>query len=433
MSEYRFDTNRLDAGYNSADHSYAVSTPIYATASYDLKSVQYARDLVALKEEGFVYTRIGNPTTDVLEKRVAELDGAVAAVAVGSGMAAISYTLLQLTENGGEILSTPYLYGGTRDAFKKVFPKFNSRIRIAENIEDTAKLESEINDETRAIYVESISNPNAYLLDIDAIAEIAHRHGIPLVVDNSVATPYLYNPIEHGADIVIYSLTKGLSGHGNLIGGLILESGRFDYNSDKFPQFREKYWTLRDDEGNYRSFLDLFPDAPFTIRIRENYLAYLGATLSPFDAYLSLVGIETLTERISKKSENALKLAKYLEQSPHAEWVRYPGLESSPYSKLADRDFSRGSGELISFGFRGTREQEDAFIDNLKIFHYHANLGDVRSLIVNSPELTHAELDPEDKKQADIPLNLIRISAGLEDIDDLIADLEGGFAAAFGK
>ncbi|HOM02787.1 MAG TPA: aminotransferase class I/II-fold pyridoxal phosphate-dependent enzyme [Acetivibrio sp.] len=429
-TSYRFDTQRLRAGYDPKEHNYAVSPPIYQTTSFDFRDVEHAKALFGLRELGNLYTRIGNPTVGVLEQRIAALDGASGAVALSSGMAAVSYTLLNVAEGGGRILTSPYLYGGSADSFKKVYPKFGITFDLAKNIENPEKLSEEIKPDTKAIYVESISNPNGVLLDIDAIAKVAHEHGIPLIVDNTVATPYLYNPISHGADIVVYSATKGLTGHGNVIAGLVLESGKFNWQSDKFPQFSEKYYTLRDINDNNRSFLEVFPEAPFTGRIRFNYLNYFGAALSPFDAYLVLIGLETLSERIEKQVRNAGILAEYLKTHKSVEWVRYPGLKDSPYHELAQRDFPKGAGGILSFGFKGTTEQREAFLNSVKLFHYHVNIGDARSLIVNSPQTTHSELEPEEKKIADIPENLIRISAGLEDPADLIADLEQAFEKA---
>lgn len=431
VPEYRFDTLKIRAGYEPKDHNYAVSPPIYATTSYDFRDVQSAANLFGMREAGFLYTRVGNPTVAVLEERIRVLDGASAAIAVASGMAAVSYSLLNLAEGGGRILTSPYLYGGSADSFKKIYPKFGIQFDLAKHMENPEALDSEIKPDTKAIYLESISNPSAVLLDIDAIAKVAHAHGIPLVVDNTVATPYLYNPIAHGADVVVYSATKGLNGHGNLVAGLILESGKFDYSQEKFPQFSEKYYTLRDESGNLHTFAEAFPDAPFTSRIRFNYLNYLGASLSPFDAYLALIGLETLSERLAKQVHNAQALAEYLSASRAAEWVRYPGLESSPYHALARRDFEKGAGGLLSFGFRGTQKQRETFLNSVRLFHYHVNIGDARSLIVNSPQTTHGELEPDEKAQAGIPENLIRISAGLEDAADLIADLEQAFSKAF--
>ncbi|MDR0984763.1 MAG: aminotransferase class I/II-fold pyridoxal phosphate-dependent enzyme [Ruminococcus sp.] len=424
---YNFDTLKIGAGYNSAEHNNAVSTPIYQTVAYDFDNVEYAADLIGLRRAGWLYTRVNNPTVAAFEERMKALDGAAGALAVASGMAAITYTLFNLAEGGGTILTSPYLYGGTTDCFKKILPKFGIKIKYAQNIDNPEKLADEITDDVKAVYLESIANPNAYLADIDAISEVAHKKGVPVVVDNTVATPYLYKPFEHGADIVVYSATKGLNGHGNAVAGIILESGKFDWNSPKFPQFAEKYYTLRDINGNSRSFLDVFPGSPFTMRVRFNYLNYLGAALSPFDAYLVLIGLETLSERISKQVKNAEAIAEYLNSNENVEWVRYSALPGSKYYELYKRDFPKGAGGILSFGFKGTTEQREKFLDSVKLFHYHVNIGDARSLIVNSPQNTHGELESDEKKIADIPENLIRISAGLEDSADLIADLKQAF------
>ncbi|MDR3091823.1 MAG: aminotransferase class I/II-fold pyridoxal phosphate-dependent enzyme [Clostridiales bacterium] len=428
--EYGFDTKKVRAGYEPKDHKYAVSPPIYQTAAYDFRDVENAAALFGLREAGFLYTRVGNPTVAVLEERVKALDGASGAIALSSGMAAVSYTLLNLAEGGGRILTSPYLYGGSADSFKKIYPKFGISFDWARNLFDPDKLAEEIKPDTKAIYIESVSNPNTFLLDIDAIAEAAHKHGIPLVVDNTVATPYLYNPIAHGADIVIYSATKGLNGHGNLIAGLVLEAGRFNWKTEKFAHFDEKYYTLRDAEGNLRSFLDVFPENPFTARLRFNFLNYFGAALGPFDAYLAIIGLETLSERLAKQVGNAESLAEYLKNHERVEWVRYPKLAEGRQGELFRRDFPRGAGGVLAFGFKGTREEREKFLNSVRLFHYHVNIGDSKSLIVNSPQTTHGELEPREKEAADIPENLIRISAGLEDSADLIADLEQAFRAA---
>jgi len=429
---YRFDTQRLRAGYEPREHQGAVSPPIYQTTAYDFRDVEHGKNLFNLSEAGNLYTRVGNPTVAVLEQRVAALDGAAGAVALASGMAAISYTLLNIAEGGGRILTSPYLYGGSADSFKKIYPKFGIHFDLTKNILNPKELEKEIKPDTKAIFIESISNPSAILLDVDAIADVAHKHGIPLVVDNTVATPYLFNPIAHGADVVIYSATKGLNGHGNIIGGLVLEGSKFKWQSEKFPQFSEKYYTLRDENDNPRSYPEVLPDFPFTGRIRLNYLNYFGAAIGPFDAYLAIIGLETLSERIAKQCRNAETLVEYLSANTEVvEWVRYPTLKNSPSHELYKRDFKKGAGGILSFGFKGTDKQREKFLNSIKLFHYHVNIGDARSLIVNSPQTTHGELEPHEKILADIPENLIRISAGLEDPEDLIADLNQAFREAF--
>ncbi|MBP3271216.1 MAG: O-acetylhomoserine aminocarboxypropyltransferase/cysteine synthase [Ruminococcus sp.] len=426
MAELKFDTRKIRAGYEPADNNQAVSPPIYQTASYDFRDTEHAQNLFTYKEAGYLYTRVGNPTVTYFAERVKALDGAKNVVAVGSGMAAISYTLLNLAAKGGTILASPYVYGGTIDAFDRLFPELGVNIKITDAVLDPAKLEAELTDDVKAVYVESISNPNAYLLDIDAISEAAHKHGVPVVVDNTLATPYLYRPFEHGADIVVYSATKSLTGHGNIIAGLILDNGDMSlYTKERYPQFYEPIVMLKG-----KSPADIFPDNFFIFRATLVYLNLLGAALSPQDAYLGIIGLETLSERVAKQTANAEKLAAYLESSPAVEWVRHPSLASYKFKALADKHLPNGGGGVLSFGIKGTPEQESAFLNNIKLFHYHVNLGDARSLIVDSPNTTHSELNESELILADIPANLIRISAGLEDAEDLIADIEQAFKAA---
>lgn len=426
MAELRFDTKKIKAGYSPLDNNLAISPPIYQTAAYDFKNAEHAQNLFTYKEAGYLYTRVGNPTVTYFAERVKALDGGKNVVAVGSGMAAISYTLLNLAAKGGTILASPYLYGGTIDAFDRLFPELGVKIKITDAVLDPAKLEKEITDDVKGIYVESISNPNAYLLDIDGISEVAHKHGVPVVVDNTLATPYLYRPFEHGADIVVYSATKALTGHGNIIAGLILDNGDMSkYTKERYPQFYDNIVMLKG-----KAPVDIFPDNFFIFRLILVYLNLLGAALSPQDAYLGIIGLETLSERVAKQSKNAAKIAAYLESSPAVEWVRHPSLASYKFKELADKHLTNGGGGVLSFGIKGTPEQEAEFLNNIKLFHYHVNLGDARSLIVDSPNTTHSELNEEEFKLADIPSNLIRISAGLEDAEDLIADLEQAFKAA---
>ncbi|MDR2071592.1 MAG: aminotransferase class I/II-fold pyridoxal phosphate-dependent enzyme [Treponema sp.] len=429
---YQFDTLKIRAGYNPAEHKQSVQVPIYQTAAYEFRDTQNADGLFAFTETGFLYTRVNNPTVDVLEQRVAALDGGKAALGLASGMAAISYTLLNLAEGGGRILTTPYLYGGSFDSFGRIYPKFNIHIDLSPNIHNPAKLEADIKEDTKAIFVESVSNPTGAVADLEALAALAHKHGIPLVVDNTFGTPYLINPIKYGADIVVYSATKALNGHGNLIAGLVVEAGGFPWDNGKFPQILQEEYVLRDRaSGRKRSFLEVFPDAPFVTRIRLVYLNYFGAALGPFDAYLALIGIETLSERVAKQVSNARKIAEYLEKNPHVEWVKYPGLKSDPNYTLAQKYFPKGPGSVLSFGFKGTVEQSGKFLNAVELLSYHVNVGDARTLIVNSPRTTHGELTSEEQQFADVPPNLIRISAGLEDAGDIIADLDQAFKKAF--
>ena len=426
MAELNFDTRKIRAGYDPLDNNLAVSPPIYQTTSYDFKNTEHAQNLFTYKEAGYLYTRVGNPTVTYFSERVKALDGAKNAVAVGSGMAAITYTLLNLASKGGTILASPYLYGGTIDAFDRLFPELGIKIKLTDAVLDPEKLEKELTDDVKAVYVESISNPNAYILDIDKISEVAHKHGVPVVVDNTLATPYLYRPLEHGADIVVYSATKALTGHGNIIAGVILDNGDMSlYTKERYPQFFEPIVMLKG-----KSTADIFPDNFFIFRATLVYLNLLGAALSPQDAYLGIIGLETLSERVAKQTKNAEAIVKYLESSPAVEWVRHPSAKDYKFKEVADRDLANGGGGVLAFGIKGTAEQEAVFLNNIKLFHYHVNLGDARSLIVDSPNTTHSELNDDEFKLADIPSNLIRISAGLEDAQDLIDDLEQAFKAA---
>lgn len=433
MSEvnFNFDTIKVRGGYDPKDHNYAVSVPIYQTASYELGDAERFERLRSFSEHGYLYSRIGNPTVAVLEQRVAELDGASSAIAVGSGMAAITYTLFNVAEGGGRIITTQQLYGGTFDSFKKLYPKFGIEIDKVSNANDPEEYRKLIKEDTKAIYIESISNPNAVVADIEEIAKVAHENNIPLIVDNTFATPYLLNPLKYGADIVIYSATKALSGHGNVIAGLILEGNNFDWGNGKFPQFTEKEYLLRDGEGNERSILEAIPPAPFTTRIRLNYLAYFGATLSPFDAYLVLLGLETLSERVQKQVSNTEKIIKYLEEEEAVLWINHPFAEGSPYKELTEKYLPKGAGSTFTFGFKGSDEQISEFIRSVKLFSYQANVGDARSLIINPPKVTHGELTPDELKGAYIEPETIRLSIGLEDADDLINDLKQAFEKVF--
>jgi O-acetylhomoserine (thiol)-lyase len=425
---YGFDTLRVRGGYDPKEHNYAVSVPIYQTASFDLGDTDRAGRIFSFSEFGYLYTRVGNPTVTVLEQRVAALDGAETAIAVGSGMAAITYTLFNVAEGGGRILTTSQVYGGTFDSFKKIYPNFNIDIDQVIDLDDLNEWNSKVKSNTKAIFVETISNPNASVADIEALAEIAHKHDIPLIVDNTFATPYLLNPIKHGADIIIYSATKALNGHGNAIVGLILESGKFNWANGKFPQFTAPVYLFKE-----KSFLEAFGTAAFTTRIRMNYLAYFGAALSPFDAYLTLIGLETLSERVQKQVSNAEKIIKYLQTREEVAWIKHPSVEKSKYKVLAQKYLPKGAGAIFTFGLKATEQQINSFIDSTKIFSYHANVGDARSLIINSPKTTHGELTLDEQIIAEIPPETIRLSIGIEDVNDLIADLEQAFEKTFTK
>ena len=430
-TENSFSTNAIRAGYNSEDHFHSVNPPIYQTASFDLVDIDRTRRLWTGAEAGGIYSRVGNPTGAILEERFAKLEGGSMAVALSSGMAAITYTLLLLVQNGGNIVAGSSLYGAAQLALLKFLPKYGITTRFVEDRNNPAAYEALIDENTKAVYVESISNPNIELYDIDAIAELAHKHNVPVVVDNTVATPYLYKPFEHGADITVYSATKEINGHGNTIAGLVVEKGDFKFEEKRFPQFYEKEWKMRDLNDVPRSALEFAPSFPVIALLKIFYTEFFGGALGSFESFLVLQGLSTLTVRLDKKIETTKKIVEFLESREEVEFVRHPYAKESKYKELADRDFPKGPGALLSFGFKGTREQEGIFIKSLKNFSYHVNIGDVRSLITNPPENTHTELEPKVHELADIPKNLIRLSIGLEDAEDLIEDLKQAFEKAF--
>ncbi|MDR2197474.1 MAG: aminotransferase class I/II-fold pyridoxal phosphate-dependent enzyme [Coriobacteriales bacterium] len=430
-SSYRFDTVKVHAAYDPKEHNYAFNVPIYQTASFEMGDTARGERLFRQEELGFLYSRVGNPTVDVFERRVAALDGAVGAVALASGIAAVSHAILNLADAGDHIVASPYLYGGTHDLFKSILPRYGITVDLAKSLAP-ADLQALIRPTTKALFVESIANPVNVIADIEGLAKLAHDNGIPLIVDNTFATPYLVQPIQHGADVVVYSATKGLSGHGALIGGLVLEAGRFDYGNGRFPQFTDAGFTLRDRSERYRSFWEVFPETPFTARIRLALLNYFGAALGPFDAWVALLGLETLSERLDKQLANVRHLIAYLETNEHVAWVEYPSLPTHPSYALAQKYAPRGAGSIFSFGFKGTIEQQERFIDAVRLWSYQVNVGDAKSLIVNSPKTTHSELTADEQTAAALRPETVRLSVGLEDVADLIEDLEQAFAVVFG-
>ena len=426
-TEYGFDTIQVRGAYDPTKHNYAVQVPIYETAAFSAETPERFDRLKLVKEPGFLYSRLANPTNAVLEQRIAQLDGAVAAVATGSGMAAVTYALLAVSEKGGRILTTEQIYGGTVDAFKSVLGNFGLVFDKVPSAADPAAFESAIKPDTKAIFIESISNPLAVIADIEEIANIAHKHDIPLIVDNTVATPYLINPIKFGADVVVYSTTKAISGHGSAIGGLVEESGKFNWGNGKFPQFTEPNYNIKDEFGKERSFVEAFPKFPFVVKIRKHYVGYFGAALSPFDAYLTILGLETLSERVSKQVSNTNAIIEYLKTQKRVSWISYPTEESNESHHLLDKYAPKGAGGLFSFGFKGDEEDISLFIRSLKIFGYQTNLGDARSLIVNAAKTTHGELTPGELEKVGIGYETLRISVGIEDVNDLINDLDNAF------
>ena len=429
---YSFDTLKLHAGYDPNANNHAVSVPIYQTTAYTLETVKRSDDLFYFDSSDALYTRLSNPTSDALEARLIALHkGATGAVSLASGMAAVTYALLNVTAGSGRILATARSYGGSVDSLEQVFSEFGVKYDLVEDPDDVSSFEKSIREDTKVIFIESISNPNATILDIEEIARVAHKHNIPLIVDNTIATPYLLNPFDFGADVVVYSATKGLSGHGNVVAGAIVENNKFDWNNGKFPQISGKPYFLRSQQQKLRSYQEVFPETPFTGRIRSIYLNYLGACIAPFSAYLVILGIETLSERIAKQVSNAEKIVEFLETRPEVLWVKHPHAKGSRYAALAKKYFPKGAGAILSFGLKGDANTRRKFLEAVKVFSLQANIGDAKSLIINPSVTTHIELNPKLQKAADIIPETIRLSVGLEDANDLIDDLKQSFDVAF--
>ncbi len=419
----RFETLQIHAGQEPDPTTGSRAVPIYQTSSYVFKNVEHAANLFSLKEPGNIYTRIMNPTTDVLEKRIAALEGGVGALAVASGSAAVTYAIQNIAEVGDEIISASTLYGGTYNLFKVTLPRMGITTRFV-NPDNLEEFRSAINEKTKAIYVETIGNPGTNLIDFDALAIIAHENGLPLIVDNTFATPYLFRPFEHGADIIVHSATKFIGGHGTSIGGLIVDSGKFDWAASG----RFKGLTEPDPSYNGIRYATDVGAAAFIVKARVQLLRDTGACISPFNAFLLLQGLETLSLRVERHVANAERIAGYLEQHPAVGWVKYPGLKSSPYRKLAERDFPKGTGSIFTFGIKGGLNAGIRFIDNLKLFSLLANVADAKSLVIHPASTTHAQLNPEAQISAGVSADLIRISIGIENADDLIEDLEQALA-----
>ncbi|MBR4169548.1 MAG: O-acetylhomoserine aminocarboxypropyltransferase/cysteine synthase [Lachnospiraceae bacterium] len=426
MSDYRFETLQLHVGQEEADPATdARAVPIYQTTSYVFHNSQHAADRFGLADAGNIYGRLTNSTQDVLEKRVAALEGGSAALALASGAAAITYTIEALAANGGHIVAQKTIYGGSYNLLAHTLPQYGVETTFvdAHNLQE---VESAIKDNTRAIYLETLGNPNSDIPDIDAIAEIAHKHGLPLVVDNTFGTPYLFRPIEHGADIVVHSATKFIGGHGTTLGGIIIESGKFNWKaSGKYPNIAEA-------NPSYHgvSFYDVVGPAAFVTYIRAILLRDTGATLAPFSAFLLLQGVETLSLRLERHVENTKKVVEYLSKHPQVEKVNHPSLPDHPDHAVYQRYFPNGGGSIFTFEIKGGKDEAWKFIDNLKIFSLLANVADVKSLVIHPASTTHSQLSEEELLDQGIKQNTIRLSIGTEHIDDIIADLENGFAAA---
>lgn len=426
-----FDTTRIHSGYQAGDHFDSATPVIYPSVAYWLESFERGNQISEGKIPGFSYARVSNPTTGFLEKRLSAIDGAAEAVGVGSGMAAFTYTMLNLAEGGGKIIAPYDLYGGSFDSLRTLLPQFGITTTFVEDINDLQHIESLIDQDTKAIFTETVSNPNTYVADLPALSDLAHRHGIPLVVDNTLPTPYLIQPLKHGADIVFYSATKGLSGQGNAIGGLVTSGDQFNWANGKFPQFTTPEFILSEAAGGKPvSFWEAYGSLAFIKRVRMKYLRLMGAVLSPVNAYFQLMGIETISERVGKQSSSAKKIAAYLSTNPQVTRVNYQGLPGSPQADLIRRLLPKGVGGVLSFDLQGGREQVAKVINQVKLFKYLVNIGDSRSLIVDPISTTHRELTPEVRQLLGITGSTIRLSIGLEDPQDLIADLDQAIKAS---
>lgn len=422
-NNYKLGTLALHAGQIPDPATGARAVPIYQTTSYVFRDTDHAANLFGLKELGNIYTRLMNPTTDVFEQRIAAIEGGSGALGVASGSAAITYALLAITRVGDEIVSGNNLYGGTYELFNYTFPKFGRKVTFVDST-DLKAYRQAITEKTRAIYIESIGNPKLDVPDFEAIANIAHEAGIPLVVDNTSAVG-LVRPIDYGADIVVHSATKFIGGHGNSIGGSIVDSGKFAWNNGKFPE-------LTDPDPSYHGlkYWDTFSDFPglgnvaLVFKIRLQLLRDTGAAISPFNSFLLLQGLETLHLRIERHGENALKVAKYLSEHPKVSWVNYPGLPDHPSHELASKYLKGGYGALLGFGVKGGAEAGKQFINSLKLFSHVANIGDSKSLVIHPATTTHQQLTAEEQAATGVTPDYIRLSVGIEDIDDIIADLE---------
>jgi O-acetylhomoserine (thiol)-lyase len=430
---YRFETLQVHAGQEPAPGTNARAVPIYQTTSYVFDDAEHGARLFALQEFGNIYTRIMNPTTDVFEKRIAALEGGVAALATASGQAAQFLAISTIAQAGDNIVSTSFLYGGTYNQFKVTLPRLGINVKFVEG-DDPENFRQAIDEKTKALYVETIGNPQFNIPDFAALAHIAHENGIPLIVDNTFgAGGYLARPIEHGADIVVESATKWIGGHGTSIGGVIVDSGKFDWGNGKFPLFTEPspgYHGLNFQEVFGKG--SQFGNIAFIIRARVEGLRDLGAALSPFNAFLLLQGLETLSLRVERHINNALELAKWLEQQEPVAWVNYPGLPNHPYHERAKKYLRHGFGGVLNFGIKGGLEAGKAFISNVKLASHLANVGDAKTLVIHPASTTHQQLSDSEQISAGVTPDLVRVSVGIEHIDDIKEDFEQAFKKVTG-
>ncbi len=424
--QYKFETLQLHVGQEQADPATdARAVPIYQSTSFVFHNAQHAADRFALKDAGNVYGRLTNPTEDVFARRIAALEGGVAAVAVSSGAAAVTYAFEALVHQGQNIVAATTIYGGTYNLFEHTFPNYGITTTFVDPTQGVQVFEDAIDENTRAVFIESIGNPNANLIDIDAVAEIAHKHGLPLVIDNTFGTPYQIRPFEHGADIVVHSATKFIGGHGTTLGGVIVDSGKFDWiKSGKFPQFVEP-----NESYHGISFAKDVGAAAYATYIRTLILRDEGATLSPFNAFLLLQGTETLSLRVERHVENALKVVDFLSKDPHVEKVNHPAIADHPDHALYEKYFPNGGISIFTFEIKGGAEAAWKFIDNLKVFSLLANVADVKSLVIHPATTTHSQMNDEELAASGITKSTIRLSIGTEHIDDILFDLSEAFKA----
>jgi len=420
---WKFDTLQVHAGQVPDPTTGSRAVPIYQTTSYIFKGTEHAANLFGLKEFGNIYTRIMNPTNDVLEQRIAALEGGVGGLAVASGSAAITYAILNIAGAGDEIVSASTLYGGTYNLFAITFPKLGIKTHFV-NPDDPENFRKAINEKTKALFIESIGNPGINILDIEVVAKIAHENGLPLIIDNTFATPYLLRPIEYGADVVVHSATKFIGGHGTSIGGLIVDAGKFDWTaSGRFPGFTEP-----DPSYSGLVYSQAFGPLAYILKARVQLLRDTGAALSPQNAFLFLQGMETLSLRVRQHVANTRKVVEFLKGHPAVAWVNYPELEGNRYYELARKYFPQGPGSIFTFGIKGGVEAGKRFIDNLELFSLLANVADAKSLVIHPASTTHAQLSEQDQLAAGVTPDLVRISIGIEDAGDIIADLEQALA-----
>lgn len=423
--KWKFDTLQVHAGQVADPTTGSRAVPIYQTTSYVFRDVQHAADLFALKESGNIYTRIMNPTTDVFEQRIAALEGGIAGLATASGSAAITYAILNIASAGDEIVSASTLYGGTYTLFAETFKTFGIKVHFVDP-DNPENFRRAITSKTKAVYIETIGNPGINLIDIEAVAAIAHDNGIPMIIDNTFGTPYLIRPIEFGADIVVHSATKFIGGHGTSIGGVIIDSGKFNWAaSGKFPGLTEP-------DSSYHGirYATDVGAAAYVTKARVGLLRNTGACLSPFNAFLLLQGLETLSLRVERHVANSQTIARYLQGHPQVAWVNYPSLEGSKYYDLARKYFPKGCGSIFTFGIRGGLKAGIKFIESLELFSHLANVADVKSLVVHPASTTHSQLSGEELISAGVTPDQIRLSIGIEDVEDLISDLDQALTKA---